>query len=97
MPGEWPPGQFDLIVFSEVLYYLDADALRVTAGHAVQALDPGGCVLLVHYLGGTDYPCTGDEAADGFIAESGLSPAFQAREPLYRIDRLDRPAATRPG
>ncbi len=90
VPAEWPPGTFDLIVFSEVLYYLDAADIRMTADHAMQALRPGGCILLVHYLGLTDYPATGDEAADGFITATGLSPALHLRQPGYRIDRLDR-------
>ncbi len=91
VPAEWPPGMFDLIVFSEVLYYLDAPAIRQTAACALAALQPEGCVVLVHYLGETDYPVTGDAAADMFIAASGLSPDLQSRAPGYRIDRLQRP------
>lgn len=97
VPDEWPPGRFDLMVFSEVLYYLDATALQATAVRAMSAIEPGGTMLLVHYLGGTDYPLTGDEAARGFIAATGLVPAYQQREQLYRIDRLDMPPAGPPG
>lgn len=98
VPDEWPPGRFDLIVFSEMLYYLDSAAIAETARRAKAALNPGGCVLMVHYLGGTDYPSTGDEAADGFAAAFGLSPTLRVREPLYRIDRLDPPTgAATPG
>ncbi len=93
IPDEWPAGRFDLIMFSEVLYYLDAAGITATAAKAVAALQPGGCILLVHYLGGTDYPSTGDEAADGFTAAAGLSPVLRVREPLYRIDRLDLPVS----
>ena len=96
VPQEWPPGRFDLIVLSEVLYYLDAAALDATAARAMAAILPGGSLLLVHYLGGTDYPLTGDEAATRFIAATGLPPAYQARQPLYRIDRLDAPGAAPP-
>jgi 2-polyprenyl-3-methyl-5-hydroxy-6-metoxy-1,4-benzoquinol methylase len=98
VPDAWPPGCFDLIVFSEVLYYLDSAAIRTTAERAMSALLPGGSILMVHFLGGTDYPRTGDEAAAEFMAATGLSPALQVRKPLYRIDRLDgAPSAAAPG
>ena len=90
IPDEWPNGAFDLIVFSEVLYYLDRTGIEQAAHRATAALTSGGCILLVHYLGGTDYPTTGDEAAEYFIAASGLSPGRQLRAEMYRIDRLDQ-------
>ncbi len=96
VPEDWPPGRFDLIVFSEVLYYLDAAALAATAARAMAAILPGGSLLLVHYLGETDYPLTGDDAAGRFIAAAGLAPALTTREELYRIDRLDVSAAAPP-
>lgn len=91
IPAEWPGGTFDLIVFSEVLYYLDASGIVATAGLAVPALRPGGSILMVHYLGETDYPSSGDEAAKGFMAAAGLATALQIRRNGYRIDRLDHP------
>lgn len=88
IPDEWPHGRFDLIVLSEVLYYLDRPGIERAAALARGSLQPGGCILLVHYLGGTDYPSTGDEAATWFIAASGLTPDRQERAEMYRIDRL---------
>lgn len=52
LPEAWPAGTFDLVVFSEVLYYLrslDAVLDRVPAGAHVVA---------VHWRGETDYPLT---------------------------------------
>lgn len=94
VPDDWPPGTFGLIVFSEVLYYLDRLGIERTADRAMAALQPGGCILLVHYLGETDYPTTGDEAAETFIAGCGLAPALQLRTEGYRIDRLDQAGPT---
>ena len=91
VPDQWPDGSFDLIMFSEMLYYLDQPGIARTAALAVDALEPGGSIVLVHYLGGTDYPSTGDEAADGFIAASALTLDLQVRSEAYRIDRLGRP------
>jgi len=93
IPQAWPPGRFDLILLSEMLYYLDAAGISETAARAANALQLGGCALMVHYLGETDYPVTGDQAAELFVhaaAQFGLSPGFALRTPGYRIDRLDR-------
>jgi trans-aconitate methyltransferase len=92
VPAEWPPGKFDLIVFSEILYFLDRAAIRATAEVAMENLRPGGTILLVNYLGAMDFPCTGDEAAETFIAATGLTIGLQLRETDYRLDRLDQPA-----
>ena len=81
VPTNWPAGTFDLVVLSEVVYYLDrgdvdALALRVAGSVAVQA-----DIILVHWLGETDYPLTDDEAAERFIA---------AAAPFARVERRSR-------
>ncbi len=92
VPDAWPNGEtFDLIVFSEVLYYLDPTEIDRAASLALAAFQPGGTVLLVHWTGPTDYPCSGDEAAERFIAATAgrLRPVMQARRAEYRLDRLE--------
>lgn len=94
-PDEAPEGPFDLIVLSEVLYYLSADDLRRAADVTLRRLAPGGEVLLVHWLGETpDYPLTGDEAADGFLAAVGgrLTTVRRSRRERYRLELLRLPA-----
>ncbi|WP_158742814.1 class I SAM-dependent methyltransferase [Acidisphaera sp. L21] len=91
IPGEWPQGRYDLIMFSEILYFLDRAAISATAKLALTDLQPGGVILLVNYLGAMSFPCTGDEAAELFIEMTGLTPALQIRETDYRLDRLDHP------
>ena len=49
LPAEWPPGRFDLIVISEVGYYLDTAALQDLAVRARQGLDEQGTVLACHW------------------------------------------------
>ncbi|MGH3615274.1 MAG: PIG-L family deacetylase [Pseudonocardia sp.] len=51
LPGAVPAGPIDLAVFSEVLYYLDDDAVHETLRRTVAALEPGGDVLVVHWRG----------------------------------------------
>jgi SAM-dependent methyltransferase len=89
IPHEWPEGKFDLIVFSEVLYYLDFPAIQSTASKVMASLKPAACVLLVHYLGETDYPSTGDEAVSIFSSTTGLNHGFALGAKGYRIDRFD--------
>lgn len=90
-PADWPEGRFDLIVLSEVLYYLAPEAIDAVAALARAALVPGGTVLLVDYLGETGTAIGGDAAADRFVAAFrgafGASPAG-VRTGSYRIDRL---------
>ena len=42
IPRRWPEGQFDLIVFSEMLYYFGDQDLEQILDQAVRALQPGG-------------------------------------------------------
>ena len=88
IPRQWPPGQFDLILFSEVLYYLSETDLAEIARLTREALNPAGTVLLVHYTPETNYPLTGDAAATLFIEQTGFTPSLQLRQDRYRLDRL---------
>ncbi|MCU1761940.1 nodulation S family protein [Pseudomonas sp. 14P_8.1_Bac3] len=49
LPGDWPNEQFDLIVLSEVGYYLDADDLNQLIQHAAQSLTADGQLLACHW------------------------------------------------
>jgi SAM-dependent methyltransferase len=94
-PGDMQDAQvadgFDLILLSEILYYLDAQAL-VRAARVTRLLAASGAhVQLVHWLGPTpDYPVSGQEAAEIFIA--ALRPVapimLQVHTDNHRIDVL---------
>jgi cyclopropane fatty-acyl-phospholipid synthase-like methyltransferase len=90
IPAEWPTGRFDLIILSEILYFLGPDDIRTTARKSLNALTPSGRVLLVNWLGETDYPCGGDEAAELFFSASRnrLKLIQHHRNPKYRLDLL---------
>jgi hypothetical protein len=88
VPEEWPEGIFDLMVFSEVLYYLDREALADVARRVPPALSKSGVILLVHYLGETDYPLSGHEAADIFVKLLNFPTLAQTITESYRIDVL---------
>jgi len=90
IPDEWPLARFDLILLSEVLYFLSPDDIRTTAGKALSSLSANGRILLVNWLGETDYPCGGDEATELFMSAVGndLTIVEQRRNPHYRLDLL---------
>ena len=92
VPREWPTGAFDLIVLSEVVYYFDRNDLKKLAARVIEASAPNAHVMLVHWTGETNYPLSGDEAADLFLFECGdrLDIVSQIRRPNYRLDSLQR-------
>lgn len=49
LPGDWPEEQFDLIVISEIGYYLDADDLIRLIAKAEQSLTADGQLLACHW------------------------------------------------
>ena len=61
LPAEWPNQEFELVVLSEILYYLDTTDLLETVGKAVGSVAPHGTLLSVHWRHAVpDYPQTGD-------------------------------------
>ena len=93
LPGTRPPGQFDLIVLSEVLYYFDDADLTAMANLVASIAAAAADILLVHWLGPTpDYPVTGDAAVTIFERRLGSRAAVLKRERQadYRLDLLRR-------
>jgi trans-aconitate methyltransferase len=92
VPEQWPDGAFDLILLSEVVYYLQTQDVTRLALRVIQSLAPGGDVVLVHWTGETDYPLTGDEAAGLFLG--AIDDAAQVertdRHADFRLDVLTR-------
>jgi SAM-dependent methyltransferase len=90
LPGEWPSGHFDLIVLSEVLYYLsDADADDLLK-RACEALDPAGTLIAVHWRHPVaDYPRNGDEVHQALATGSrawGLARSVRHEELDFLLD-----------
>lgn len=87
-PAEAPDGPYDLIVLSEVLYYLDDEDLIAAGRWADRALARGGDMLLVHWTGETDYPQSGDDAVAKFD-EAVRAPLVKLRTERHESYRLD--------
>jgi hypothetical protein len=92
VPGQWPNGVFDLILLSEIVYYLCAEDVAGLAARVLRSLAVEGDVALVHWTGETDYPLSGDEAAELFIESMGQSVRVQRRDRsvAFRLDIVRR-------
>jgi SAM-dependent methyltransferase len=90
VPLDWPKEQFDLVVFSEVLYFLSADDIKHCAQRVLETLLPNGVVLLVNWTGETDDPSPNGTAPDRFIAlvKDRLAVTHRQRHAQYRLELL---------
>jgi cyclopropane fatty-acyl-phospholipid synthase-like methyltransferase len=74
LDAAWPPGPFDLLVLSEVAYYLDADTLAQVLRRECGRLQPDANVVAAHWRHPvSDYPLTGDAAHEVIAATPGLN------------------------
>jgi len=81
LPSGWPPGQFDLIVMSELLYYFGDDDLRQVIDLATSALRPGGSLLAVHWQRPVaEYPRTGADVHRRLAGQPGLARLAEHKE-----------------
>ncbi|MFC3123788.1 SAM-dependent methyltransferase [Pseudoroseomonas globiformis] len=99
IPENWPDGSFDLVLISELLYYLSPCDVGTVARRAAACLQPGGDVALVHWrpLAEPPFPLTGDAATAAFLAAAPmLLPIHASANAQYRIDILRRPGRACP-
>ena len=97
VPQEWPDGMFDLVVISEVAYYLASTELEQLLDCAVGSLAPRGTLLACHWRHPVpDYPATGDDVHQRLLARPELSQAVSHVEEDFRLDLLTLGAAPSP-
>ena len=88
-PEEFPAEKFDLILVSEVGYYLSPADWQTALEKIFDNLQKNGQVALVHWLPYVeDYPQTGDEVHDSFaeFAFGKFKNIKQIRREKYRLD-----------
>jgi SAM-dependent methyltransferase len=78
IPEDWPVGTFDLIILSEVGYFLDARAWHQVIENTLLSLGPEGGVLACHWL----HPIEGC-SQDGHDVHAALAQNL----PLHRLVR----------
>ncbi|MER1995430.1 MAG: bifunctional PIG-L family deacetylase/class I SAM-dependent methyltransferase [Arthrobacter sp.] len=94
IPQNWPGGTFDLVVISEIGYFLTRAQLDETVKRAAASLSPDGVLLLCHWRHPNEgWPLTGDDVHDAFLGDSGLERLGAHLEEDFRIDVLVPPPA----
>ncbi|MFL4478367.1 PIG-L family deacetylase [Paeniglutamicibacter sp. ORCA_105] len=93
LPHEWPdvmPGSQDLVVVSEIGYFLAADELDLLYARCLEALSAGGHLLLCHWL----HPVSGwpMDGAQVHAAAQGLGLATKVlhRETDFVLEVLEK-------
>ena len=87
VPGEWPTQSFDLIVFSEILYYFDDADLEQLLRQGIGALRPGGHLLAVHWRHyAPDHPRAGDEVHQILARDPRLARLAAYRDPDFTAE-----------
>ena len=89
VPQEFPNEKFNLILISEVGYYLAPEDWQTAAEKLFAHLNEKGQIALVHWLPPVhDYPQTGDEVHDSFaeFVREKMQNLHRSREENYRLD-----------
>ena len=90
VPQQWPTGTFDLIVLSEIGYYVDREGVARLRDRALDSLDAGGTLVAVHWLGSSpDHVLHGDavhDALDDPRLDHCVSHRDRSTTPGFRTD-----------
>lgn len=87
VPDDWPAGTFDLVVLSELLYYLSAPDRLDVVERSVESLAPDGHLVLVHWRHPFEAAtCTGDQAHADARASAALSSVVEHVEDDFRLE-----------
>lgn len=90
LPEAFPGGRFDLVVASEVLYYLRPDGLDTVLASLESALEEDGHLVAVHWRLETDYPQTGDAVHERLRATPFLRTLHHYEQREFQLDVLER-------
>ncbi|MFL1492528.1 SAM-dependent methyltransferase [Pseudomonas antarctica] len=87
LPDQWPAGAFELIVLSELCYYLDADDLHRLVDCALASLTENGQLLACHWRPAIEgCPHTADQVHALLQQRLGVAPVVQHHESDFLLD-----------
>lgn len=91
IPEDVPRRSYDLVVGSEILYYLSSEVLEATLAMLAQVLAPGGRLVAVHWRpAGPERPFTAAEVHTELRAQPWLAPRDRSVTDDYLLDALER-------
>jgi cyclopropane fatty-acyl-phospholipid synthase-like methyltransferase len=91
IPEAIPPGSYDLVVASEILYYLEPPVLRSTLDRLREVTEPGTRVVAVHWRpAGAERPFTAAEVHARLHAQPWLTSVVAQGTDDYLLDVLER-------
>lgn len=91
MPQDMPDARFDLIVASDMLYYLGLDGVVALMAAIERSTTPDARIFLASYLGETETVITGEMASEIAIAHlPGWTAIHSERTDRLRIDVMAR-------
>lgn len=91
VPAQWPDGEFELVVLSEVGYYCGPVDLDRLATVAAASLTREGMILACHWRHRVqEYPLSGDQVHERLRAQPGLALLAQHTEEDFVLDVLVR-------
>ena len=91
VPEAIPPGPYDLVIASEVLYYLSAADLDATLTRLQELMAPGARLVAVHWRpNGPERPFTAAEVHVRLRALPWLAPVAEHPTADYLLDVLER-------
>lgn len=89
VPLDWPDGPLDLVVLSELLYYLSPEDRSRTVDLALSSLGAGGHLLAVHWRHPfAQAPTDGDAVHDALGTDDRWDVVDCHVDPGYRLDLL---------
>ncbi|CAN5790536.1 SAM-dependent methyltransferase [soil metagenome] len=82
VPGRWPAGAFDLVVVSELLYFLDSAERAALLERVTGSLEPAGQLIAVHWRHAFD-----EASGDGDQAHAEVDRTPELRRLVEHVER----------
>jgi hypothetical protein len=87
IPDQWPDERFDLIVVSELIYFLDTSLLETLAAKIRASLADGGDLVACHWRHPVeDCPLDADALHEALSRSLGLPRVWSLVDPDFRLE-----------